>query len=296
MKQIAGHFHARRAAATAAARSLAQNLVTRPILGDEGRMGTSCESRGSINPTRRGLCALVTRPRAEAAGLAEALAARGIEAVVEPLLDIRYRDMPAPDLAGVQAILCTSANGVRALARLTAERAVPLFAVGEASAVRARNEGFARVENAGGTVADLVRLARQRLDPEAGRLLHVAGSVVAGDLAGELRAHGFTVDRAVVYEACPAAALGDATVRALGAGRIDFALFFSPRTAAIFARLAERAGVAKAIGPLTAFSLSAAADAALGALRFRERHVAERPDQRGLLAALDRVLAEWRRA
>ena len=240
--------------------------------------------------------ALVTRPRAEAESLAEALAARGIDAIIEPLLEIRYRSEPAPDLAGVQAILCTSANGVRALARLTGERAVPLFAVGEASAARARDAGFARVESAGGSLADLAGLARDRLHPNEGRLLHVAGSIVAGDLAGALRGHGFVVDRAVLYEAHPAAGLSAACVRALSTGIVDFALFFSPRTALIFARLADRTGVAAAIGGVAALSISGAADAALGALRFRERHIAERPDQNGLLMALDRVLAERRRA
>src|SRR6266704_333644 len=88
--------------------------------------------------TRFGLRALVTRPRAEATGLADALATRGIESIVEPLLDIHYRDGPAPDLAGVQAILCTSANGVRALARLSSERDRPVFAVGDTTATRAR--------------------------------------------------------------------------------------------------------------------------------------------------------------
>jgi uroporphyrinogen-III synthase len=240
--------------------------------------------------------ALVTRPRAEAESLAEALAARGIEAIIEPLLEIHYHSGPAPDLAGVQAILCTSANGVRALTRLTGERAVPLFAVGEASAARARDAGFARVESAGGSLADLAGLARDRLHPNEGRLLHVAGSIVAGDLAGALRGHGFAVDRAVLYEAHPAAGLSAACVRALNAGIVDFALFFSPRTALIFARLADRAGVAEALGSVAALSISGAADAALGALRFGERHIAERPDQNGLLMALDRVLAERRRA
>src|SRR6266851_2836672 len=143
-----------------------------------------------INPSnsRHSLRALVTRPRAEAGGLAEALAGRGIAAILEPMLEIHYRSAPSPDLAGVQAILCTSANGVRALARLAEERAVPIFAVGEASAARARDEGFARVESAGGSVADLARLARELLCPAAGRLLHVAGSVVAGDLAAALGA------------------------------------------------------------------------------------------------------------
>jgi uroporphyrinogen-III synthase len=245
-------------------------------------------------PQRLGLRALVTRPRAEAAALAEALMTRGVEAIVEPLLDIHYRDGPAPDLAGVQAVLCTSANGVRALARLSGERAVPLFAVGEASAARAREDGFARVESAGGNVDDLARLARQRLRPEAGRLLHVAGSDVAGDLAGQLRRAGFTVERAVLYEARPAAGLSAATVRALAGGLIDFALFFSPRTATIFARLAERAGIAAALRNVTAVSISAAADGALAGLEFQARHIAATPDQRGLLAALDALVAKRR--
>jgi uroporphyrinogen-III synthase len=247
-------------------------------------------------PQRPGLRALVTRPRAEATALAEALMVRGIEPIVEPLLEIHYRDGLAPDLAGVQAMLCTSANGVRALARLNREREVPLFAVGEASAARAREEGFASVESAGGNVDDLARLARERLRPEAGRLLHVAGSEVAGDLAGALRRAGFTVERAVLYEARPAASLSAATVRAFAAGLVDFALFFSPRTAAIFARLAEPAGVAAALRHVTAVSISAAADSALAGLEFRARHIAAIPDQQGLLAALDAVLAGWRRA
>lgn len=251
--------------------------------------------------TRYGMRALVTRPRAEAAELAAALAARGIAAIIEPLLEIHYRTEPAPDLAGVQAILCTSANGVRALARLSQarlanERAVPLFAVGDASAARARVEGFSRVESAGGAVGDLARLVRERLDPTAGRLLHVAGSAVAGDLVGMLRADGFAVERAVLYEARPVAGLSAACVRALVDGIVDFALFFSPRTAAIFARLANRAGIAEAMGLVTAVSLSAAADEGLGGLGFRERHIARSPDRPSLLAALDRVLAERRRA
>ncbi len=176
------------------------------------------------------------------------------------------------------------------------ERALPLLAVGEATAARGREAGFARVESAGGNVEDLVRLAAALLCPEAGRLLHVAGSEVAGDLAGGLGRCGFQVDRAVLYEARPAAALGAATVRAFTAGSVDFALFFSPRTAAIFARLAAASDIAAAMRSVTAISLSAAADAALGDLLCRERRIAERPDQSGLLTALDRVLAQRRRA
>jgi len=241
-------------------------------------------------PSRHGRRALVTRPRAEAAALAEALDRRGIEALIEPLLDIYYRDAPPPDLAGAQAVLCTSANGVRALARLSRERGIALFAVGEATAARAREAGFAHVESAGGSVDDLARMVRERLRPDGGRLLHVAGSDVAGDLAGALRDAGFAVERTVLYEARPVAGLSASTVAALRGGLVDLALFFSPRTAAVFVRLA----VSEALLGVTAVSISAAADHSLGALVFRRRLVAEKPDQNGLLAVLDQLLAKER--
>ena len=269
-------------------------LATRVILGDEGHMGASPGTNAASGPARHRLRALVTRPRAEAAELAEALAGRGIAAVMEPLLDIRYRSESMPDLAGVQAVLCTSANGVRALARLSAERQVPLLTVGEASAARARAEGFRDVASAGGNVNDLVRLAAGRLRPEGGRLLHVAGSIAAGDLAGVLRQRGFSVERTVLYEAHPAQTLSAPTAGALAAGTIDFALFFSPRTAAIFARLVRQAGLMEAMRFLTAVSISTAADTGLETLPFRGRHIAERPDQPHLLTALDGLLTRRR--
>ena len=235
---------------------------------------------------------LVTRPRAEAEALAAQLGRRGLEPVVEPLIEIADRPATPPDLAGVQAILCTSANGVRALARASEARGLPVFAVGDTTAREARAAGFHRVESAGGDVDALARLVGHSLHPAGGRLLHVAGSEVAGDLAAALGAQGFAVERAVLYEARAAAALRPATVRLIDAGQIDLALFFSPRSAAIFARLAVAAGVGDGLAATMAISISAAADAALGQLPFRARAVAAAPNQAALLALIDRFAAQ----
>jgi len=239
-----------------------------------------------------GLRALVTRPREEAEILAAALARRGIDALVEPLMEIHYQAPESLDLAGVQAILCTSANGVRALARASGVRGVPLLAVGDTTAARARAEGFTRVESAGGDVGALAGLAAARLRTRDGPLLHVAGNIVAGDLAGLLRARGFRVERRVLYEARAAAALSPAAIAGLRAGSIAFGLFFSPRTATIFATLVGVAGVAESCARITALSISAAADAALATLPWHDRRIAARPNQPALLDALDRVLDE----
>ena len=108
---------------------------------------------------RQDLQALVTRPREESQTLAAALAARGIEAVVEPLMQVHFHATEPLDFGDVQAILCTSANGVRALARASSERGVPLLAVGDATASRARAEGFTAVESAA-RAAPSMRAAR----------------------------------------------------------------------------------------------------------------------------------------
>jgi uroporphyrinogen-III synthase len=248
----------------------------------------------ALIPRGQELQALVTRPREEAEALSKMLADRGVAALIEPMMQIRFRSI-TPDLAGVQAVLCTSANGVRALARATAERAIPILAVGDTTAARARAEGFARVASAGGNAGDLVRLAADRLRPRDGRLLHICGNIAAGDLVGELGALGFEVERSVLYEAQPISGLSIAATDALSAHEVDFALFFSPRTAAIFVKLAKAAGVAARCHTVTALSISAAADAMLGALPWRARQIAERMDQPALLDLLDRVLgARWR--
>jgi uroporphyrinogen-III synthase len=243
-------------------------------------------------PRRPRMRALITRPRAEAEALAAELARHGIASVVEPLMEIAGRAAPAPDLAGIQAVLCTSANGVRALAQACGERAVPLLAVGDATAARARAEGFRHVESAGGDVEDLAYLVRRRLRPEGGRLLHVAGSEVAGDLAKSLGDQGFAVERLVLYEGRPVAALTPETARLIARGEIDFALFFSPRTAAIFARLLDEAEAAAGLAATTAASISAASDAMLADLPFRARLIAAAPTQAALVELVARHIGQ----
>jgi uroporphyrinogen-III synthase len=228
--------------------------------------------------------------------LAAALARRGVEAVIEPLMQIHFHADEPIDLTDVQAILCTSANGVRALAQASGERRVPLFAVGDATAACARAEGFGMVESAAGNADDLVRLAAERLDPRQGRLLHVAGQVAAGNLTEALGKRGFAVERRVLYEARPVTELNLSAVRALRGGTIDFAMFFSPRTAAVFVTLAGTAGVADSCETVAALSISPATDAALAPIQWLDRRVADRPNQPALLHMLDRVLGERQRA
>jgi uroporphyrinogen-III synthase len=245
------------------------------------------------------LRALVTRPEEDAAPLAAALAERGIDVTLEPLLSIRPLPEAPIDLKGVQALLFTSANGARSFAELAGGRdlpgwrELPVFAVGNATAATARNAGFTQVESAAGDVAALAKLAAERLDPRKGALFHAAGSAVAGDLAGLLEQAGFTLRREMLYEARPADQLSPATVTNLSNGWFDLVLFFSPRTAATFATLARAAGdgVVNGCGKAAALCLSQAVAMAARDLPWREVQAAARPELAALLELIDRELA-----
>jgi uroporphyrinogen-III synthase len=158
---------------------------------------------------------------------------------------------------------------------------VVVLAVGTATATAARDAGFTEVEAADGDVEALCGLAGARLDARGGPLVHVSGSAVAGDLTGFLGDAGFTVRRAVLYEAKPVSELSLPAVTALSDGTIDAVLLFSPRTAVSFVRLARESSVV--LTRLRALCLSRAVADQASAAPWRSIEVAARPDQDALL-------------
>ena len=236
---------------------------------------------------------LVTRGRPEAERLAVEIAALGHEALIEPLLEMRILPgEPARligDLDGVQALLFTSANGLRAFAALSEDRALPVFAVGQSTAEAARKAGFARVESADGNVDDLATLVAARLDPADGALLHGAARQVAGDLQGSLREAGFTLRRRILYEAKAATQLSPEAAAALSGGQVDVVMFFSPRTGETFVRLVQVQSLVSSLVRCHALCLSAAVADKVDVLDWSSIVIAERPNQEALLSSLSRI-------
>ncbi len=232
---------------------------------------------------------LVTRPEADNAALVEVLAALGHEAVVAPLLAIRFLDEAELPVRNWQALLVTSANGARALGRrrdVDSLRNLPVFAVGQASAEELLREGFTHVTAAGGDVDALTALLVASLRPGGGPLLHVAGSVVAGDLGSSLAAHGFKVERAVLYEAERATRLPGAARDALENRSLAGVLLYSPRTARTFVSLVTKACLEDRLGGVTAYCLSQAVADAVKDLPLLRTRVAREPEQSALLALI----------
>lgn len=216
----------------------------------------------------------ITRAEPEASRTAARVQARGHDAIVAPLLTI----VPCgydTSTEGAQALLFTSTNGVRAFPDVRGARDRIVLTVGDATAQAAREAGFRDVRSADGDVNALAALAKRALDPAKGKLIHIAGDHVAGDLAGELRAAGFSVERRLAYASVAATALPEAL-----RGPLDIVLFHSARAAETFVALG-----APNAKDLTAGCLSAAVAEAAAKASWKRIITAPHPREDDLLTA-----------
>jgi uroporphyrinogen-III synthase len=236
------------------------------------------------------ITALITRPLAEVAETACLLADKGFSTITDSMLTIRYRLDAAAELAEalqspLQVIVVTSNHAVRALARITKRRDLPLVAVGTATTATAHQEGFMQVATAGGNVELLCNYIAQRYAPQAGKIIYLSADVITMDISASLIAAGFDATHIIGYTTNEATELNASTLILLTSSAPAIVLFYSSRTAQIFTRLAARYSPAA----LTAFTLSPAITASLNAHHWQHIYTAEQPTQDSLLARIESV-------
>lgn len=166
----------------------------------------------------------ITRARPGAEATAARVAALGFTPIVDPLLEVAPLDAVI-DLAGVAALAFTSANGVEAFARLSAERDLPVFAVGHATARAAAEAGFEAVSSADGDVQDLARLIAAA---RPGPVLWAGAREPAGDLVTLLKAAGVAARGVALYATVERAPSAETLARLDGPLTV---LVHSPRAA-----------------------------------------------------------------
>jgi uroporphyrinogen-III synthase len=231
---------------------------------------------------------LVTRSEPDATRLKARLEDLGLEATIEPLVNITFKKTDEIDLSEAQALIVTSRNALRALAArprlLEIARKLPAFAVGEATAGDAHALGFEVVLAGAGTFYDLVPLIVSMLDPAQGLIVHLAGDTLAGDLKGELETHGFRVDQPVVYRTESSTSLTDTTIEQMATGEIEGVILLSPRTATVYAELVARHGLIRSVQEIVHFCLSKSVARRLRAIGTIRIEIASRPHLEEVLA------------
>lgn len=190
----------------------------------------------------------------------------------------------SPPLPAFDTLAFTSANGVRAFAKLSAQRDVPVWCVGARTAEAAREAGFGDVRSTDGDIGALAAAMISGLPPGAA-VLHAANETPAGDLCALLASAGHRGQFTAVYRAAEAVEAGPALADHLsGVQPVAAALVHSPAAGRVLARLAGHCG---GVIDIAAISLNAAA--AMGEVA-RRVEIASHPDEASLLEALVRLL------
>jgi uroporphyrinogen-III synthase len=209
---------------------------------------------------------LVTRPQPDATTLQSALLVLGHTVMVEPMLEIEFYDLSHISSMGVQGLIATSRNGLRAIAghpRINQLVTLPLFVVGSGTAEEAAGLGFETIMTGAGTAQSLPELIARQADPGAGRFLYLAGEHLAADLAGHLSRCGFQIETHVAYASRQASALSNELVAAIAEEILQAVMLMSPRTAMTFVDLVLAQNLAQKARKLQYFCLSPAVARAL---------------------------------
>lgn len=226
---------------------------------------------------------LVTRAEPDGERFAALCRAKGLTPILSPVMEIQITRQVI-DLTDVGALAFTSANGVRAFEANCDIRDLPVFAVGPVTGDAAREAGFINVRDAAGDVHRLHDCIVSEREQFSNTVLHVAGADRAGDLVRLLGDDNISARRVTLYDAKALSVLSDETINAIRASSpIEWASFFSPRTAKLFMELAAQADVADQLKNTRAACLSDAVAERAGSANWHSLHVATEYSAESLL-------------
>jgi uroporphyrinogen-III synthase len=243
------------------------------------------------------MAVLVTRPHPDDETTAVALRAKGYEVLRAPMLRLEPVAFHDDMNARYGAVIVTSANALRSIEpHLKGHRLLelPLFVVGEQTAVAARRAGFTDVISAEGDAAGLRDLVLAKVKAKqlkkASTLLYLAGADLARDLAGELGERGFTVVTHTTYRMSPVSNLPREICDAFAANAIEAVLHYSRRSARAFLEAVRTGGVEISALAVPQCCISALVASVVRDAGATQVMVAATPDENALLEALDRAL------
>lgn len=231
---------------------------------------------------------LVTRPELGASATGAKLEKEGFAPILLPLTRIvsLEPDISQP-LETYDALVVTSPNAVRHIpqAVIAVARALPLFAVGEATGEAATQVGFTDVRAAGGTAILLAELIGRDMAAGA-RLLHLAAVQRTRGFIEAISALDMSMDIAEVYSAEEVSYSADFVKGAVGPEAIWGAPVLSERAGQILSRLIIDTRMQQQFELTRFFCISAKVARALAPLTNATTFISHEPSEESVLELL----------
>ncbi|RKF07460.1 uroporphyrinogen-III synthase [Oceaniradius stylonematis] len=203
---------------------------------------------------------LVTRPEPGASRTAAALGEAGIEAIICPFtesVDLPVKDATIAEAGRSAAAAVTSAKAIihAPPALVDAVRAMPVFAVGDATARAAREAGMVDVRSADGDAIALAGLVGHAIPADA-PVAYLCGRVRTGELERRLSETGRKVTLIETYTIQKVSHLTDKITNALKSADLEGMLLHSGMSARLLADALEATGRQQLLENTTLFLIS----------------------------------------
>lgn len=226
---------------------------------------------------------LITRPRQDAELLAGKLSDLGYLPLLWPLIEIHNRPPPQElDIRKNDVYAFTSANGVRAA--VAAQLPIrPSHAVGPATLEACKQAGLP-AQAADGDVASLTAYILKAAP--TGRILHLSGRDLAGNLCAGLTEGGLQAENIPLYTAVAQTDMPQDIRQAAAQTAIKAVMLYSKRSASIFCDRVADQNMNDRFQDSTFYCLSAGVADILEARGFDRCRVAANPTESALLDRL----------
>jgi len=230
---------------------------------------------------------LLTRPINDSHRIERQLGQSKVDIYIDPLMQIKSLNVLKNDPLDCQALVFTSANGVRVYCKETQKCPLPIYVVGDNTRVAALKAGLKTVISADGDVKKLCATIILKLNPNDGPLLYLTGKHVAGTLKKDLEDANFQVNHQKIYTAVAAQKISISTKNLLKQRAIDYIPFYSPRSARIFRQLIEAEGINNLLSKASALCISHEVRKEILSLGWKSILTAKEPTQNSIFELIN---------
>lgn len=222
---------------------------------------------------------LVTRPIDEAILLAEQLKSLGHEAIICPLLEIRYlSDVDFKQLSRYRAIIISSRNALKAI--LSVDKGLNLLIVGKATTDFAKQLGFYNSICVGRNIIELKESIQ-----DINNLLYLSGEDVSDNLEGLPE----KIDRLVVYKAIAVKEASKDFLEFMKGDVLKLVMLFSQRTAESFVSLVRTHQLGTFCKKLISLSISEKVAKVIEKFELYSYYVAKEPNLEAMLNVIEEI-------
>lgn len=231
---------------------------------------------------------LLTRPLERPPAFAQSLRDAGHGVHHAPVTRIAAIATPLPGIADVDGLLLTSAAGVDAMPQAITSLLLykPCLATGPATAKALYDRGFTQVEEFSGEIDALLVQMKSKVEQGLRHWLYPCGTALSHKPDALMARSGAYITPFPVYSAEDCGPWPASIRNLLAEQAFDWTVFLSVRTAELFVRNIQAAGLWTGGAPGAAACISARVAAAIEPLGFESACIGEEKTTSSLVAAM----------